>query len=73
MEGGLTGQPIKDLYGAERPIADRVGSKAERNGCEPEPVAELIGEGVERLSWNCPTEGDVGLVIIDGLGHSMPE
>jgi polyhydroxybutyrate depolymerase len=73
MEGNpIEDQPINKMYGAERSIPDRVGAMAVRNGCEPEPVAEVIREGVERLSWNCPTEGDVGLVVIDGWGHAWP-
>jgi polyhydroxybutyrate depolymerase len=72
LEGGLTGQPIKDLYGAGRPIPDRIGSMAVRNGCEAGSIVEVLSEGVDRLSWTCPAEGEVGLVIIDGWGHSWP-
>ena len=72
LEGGPASQPIKIKYGAERRIPDRVGSMAVRNGCEAEPVVEVISEGVERLSWTCPPEGDVGLVVVEGLGHVWP-
>ena len=41
-----------------------------RYGCEPDPVVEVVEEGVERLTWSCPPEAAVELVVIEGGPHS---
>jgi len=33
-------------------------------------MSEVVSEGVERLTWRCPADGEVGLIVVDGLGHT---
>ena len=49
---------------------DRTAALAMRNGCEPDPVIEVVMDGVERLTWSCPPGADVELVVIEDGVHS---
>lgn len=40
-----------------------------RNGCDPGPEREAIAEGVTRMSWRCPADGAVELIVVDGGEH----
>ena len=48
---------------------ERAAAMALRNGCDPGPASEALGEGVTRLSWPCPAGGSVELVVVDGGEH----
>lgn len=49
---------------------ERIAAVALRHGCEPDPVAEAVMDGVERLTWSCPSGAEVELVLIEDGVHS---
>jgi polyhydroxybutyrate depolymerase len=74
---GPDGTRVLDIAWVNEPrvavsYPDRLANIAIRNGCEPEPVSEMITPNVERLSWACPEGADVALVAAGGHGHSWP-
>ncbi len=52
-------------------IPTRMDGIALRNGCEPEPTVEAIGDELERWTWDCPSGAEVELVTHDG-GYEWP-
>lgn len=48
---------------------ERAEAMALRNGCDPGPESEAIAEGVTRMSWRCPADGAVELIVVDGGEH----
>ena len=65
--GSFGDNPIWDV-----PVRERVSGLAVRDGCEREPVTDRVSGDAERLTWSCPGEMDVQLVVVDGGGHDWP-
>jgi polyhydroxybutyrate depolymerase len=65
-------QPIASWPGFRLSFPDRAAGIAERNGCATGTQSEPVSEDVERLLWDCPSGGDVELLVIDGGNHAWP-
>jgi polyhydroxybutyrate depolymerase len=65
-------QPITSWPGFQLSFPDRAAGIAERNGCAPGAESEMVGEDVERMVWDCPSGGEVELLVIDGGNHAWP-
>ena len=64
--------PLVDWPGWLPSIPDRVANIAVRNGCEPEPISQMITADIERLLWTCPPGAEVEFVVTDDEGHGWP-
>jgi polyhydroxybutyrate depolymerase len=62
--------PEPDLDGEGYPKAAR--EWAAGNGCTGEPVDEDLSDTVIERSWDCPPDGVVDFVILEGGGHTWP-
>ena len=76
----LTNGPGAETTEAELPEVDingegypaNVRAWADANGCEPDPTGEELTDTVLRQTWDCPAEGTVEFLVLDGGGHSWP-
>jgi polyhydroxybutyrate depolymerase len=64
--------PLVDWPGWDASTPERVANIAARNGCEPEPLSEMLTADIERLVWACPSGAEVELVITKDEGHGWP-
>lgn len=62
--------PIVKTYQSAS-IPTRMEGIAMRNGCEPSPTVEVIGDEQERWTWDCPAGAEVELVTHEG-GYEWP-
>lgn len=62
--------PEADLDGAGYPQA--ASEWAEGNGCTGEPVDEDLSPTVIERTWDCPPDGPVEFLILEGSGHTWP-
>lgn len=62
--------PAPDLDGDGYPAAAKAW--AEGNGCTGDPIDDELTSTVTERTWDCPADGPVEFLIIDGGGHSWP-
>jgi polyhydroxybutyrate depolymerase len=62
--------PEADLDGAGYPQTAQEWATA--NGCTGEPTDEDLTETVIERTWDCPPDGVVEFLIVEGGGHSWP-
>ena len=59
-----------DLDGEGYPAAAQAW--ADQNGCDPEPTDEDLTDTVVDRTWDCPADGPVEFLIVEGGGHTWP-
>jgi len=59
-----------DLDGEGYPAT--VATWARRNGCDPQPTDQRIGESVLHRVYDCPDGADVEFYVVEGGGHTWP-
>jgi polyhydroxybutyrate depolymerase len=62
--------PEADLDGEGYPQA--AGEWAAGNGCTGDPIDEDLSDKVIERTWDCPPDGVVDFVILEGGGHTWP-
>lgn len=62
--------PKADLEGPGYPKAVREWAK--QNGCDPKPTDHQLTDTVLTRTYDCPADGAVEFVVLQGGGHSWP-
>lgn len=71
-----SGRTLRDVGVADQPkgpsVPEIMQAWARRDGCRTTPTTSKVSADVDLLAYRCPAGMEVGLLRVDGGGHSWP-
>lgn len=60
------------LSAASVSVAHEISAYAKRNGCDPAPDTQTLGQSVESHTYRACADNDLVLYVVHGAGHTWP-